>query len=195
MKFDASYKQMKRPNNLFWEDKFTACLEECGDDGMLVIHADCKCEDWVKLIERCLKVSLSVEKIGVWAPQIDGTYFSLNVSGIIKIGNTGLVFSALTDGIIFYISPEIVKIMRRIKYGKNIFGWGIDLLFCANAHINDKLVVIDTNVRVFHPISTRGYDGKLAKQLENQFLAQLTLRERVECKLLTSYVHYNHAKQ
>ena len=37
---------IRRPDELFWGDKFRACLDAFDADLMLVIHADCKCEDW-----------------------------------------------------------------------------------------------------------------------------------------------------
>lgn len=194
LRLRSHFQSVKRPNDLFWEDKFKACLDLSGNDGFLVIHGDCQCSNWGALLERCFYVSESVKGLGVWAPQIDGTYFDIKVSGMISINNTQLVLSALTDGIVFYISPEIAERMKEIEYGKNKFGWGIDLLFCSAAHIANKLVVIDTAIKVFHPVSKRGYDGGLAKRLESEFMAQFSVRERMQCQLLTSYVHYNHAR-
>ena len=39
---DAPCRVVKRPNELFWADKFKACLDTAGSEGMLVIHADCQ---------------------------------------------------------------------------------------------------------------------------------------------------------
>lgn len=187
-------KFIKRPNNLFWEDKFKTCLDETGDEGILIIHADCECDNWERLVDECDKSTKLFANIGVWAPQINGTYFDLINSGIAKIPNSKLVLSALTDGIIFYLSPEVVKRMKTAEYGENIFGWGIDLLACSYAHIQNLLVVIDTSIIINHPFSKRGYDSSHAKHLEQKFLKQFSWRERIQCELLTSYVHYRHAK-
>src|SRR5687768_12591488 len=43
---------IRRPNHLFWGDKFQACLDAAQSDAMLVIHADCICSDWDQLVER-----------------------------------------------------------------------------------------------------------------------------------------------
>ena len=193
-KFNLACNLIRRSNDLFWEDKFKKCLDITGDDGMLVIHADCKCDDWSFLVRRCGDITQSVKDIGVWSPQIDWSPYHVNVSGIAKINNSGLVLSALTDGIVFYLSPDIIERMRKVSYGNNKFGWGIDSLFCATAHINNKLVVIDSAVKVLHPQNRRGYDGHAALLQKNELLKQFSLRERVQYELLQSHVRYNRAK-
>lgn len=190
---NTQFESIRRPNELFWEDKFKKCLDVTGDSGMLVIHADCKCDDWRFLVNRCKDISGGIENLGVWAPKIDGTYWNLKVSGIMKIKNSDLVLSAMTDGIVFYISPPIVKRMGQFKFDNNKFGWGIDRAFCATSYVSNKLVVIDTAVNVFHP-QKRGYDSQLAKELGNQFVNQFTLNERLQDELLTKYVRYNYVK-
>jgi hypothetical protein len=182
-----------RHDNLFWEDKFQACLDACGDNPILVIHADCECEDWPRLINNCIDANKKFNNIGVWAPKIDGTYFDLSVSKILKIAESNLTISALTDGIVFYLSPEIIRRMRRVEFGTNPLGWGIDLLFCTTSYLMDKLIVIDETIKVFHP-KTRGYDGKEAGLLMKKFFDQFSQSERVQCNLLRAYVELNHLK-
>jgi hypothetical protein len=187
--------QLKRTSNqLFWADKFSACLDAADDEGLLVIHADCTCQDWAALVKRCNDISQNAKEIGVWAPKIDGTYWNLSVSGIVKLKNSNLVISALTDGIVFYLSPAIITRMRKVNYVNNIFGWGIDSLFCSTAHVNNKLVVIDTSVNVFHPVKKTGYDTKSATIQMNEFLNQFTNREKIQFQLLKNHVQFNYLK-
>lgn len=190
---NAPCEALRRPNELFWEDKFKACLDATGDNGILIIHADCTCEDWGSLVKRCNDINLSIKNIGVWAPEIDGTYWNLNVSGVMKTKNSDLVLSALTDGIVFYLSPQIVNRMRKVKYGNNKFGWCIDGLFCSTAYVTNKLVVIDTKIKVFHP-QKRGYDKYEAEESAIQFLNQFSLQERLMYELLRGFVKNKHAK-
>jgi hypothetical protein len=192
--FNNSFNVIRRPNNLFWEDKFKSCLDSADDGGILIIHADCDCNDWSFLVKRCNDVINKHIDLGVWAPEIDGTFYNLCASEIFKIKNSKLVIAALTDGIVFYISPFIVNRMRQISYGNNKFGWGIDGLFCSASHINNKLVVIDTSINVLHNSKTTGYDKKLAYLGKSDFLKQFSTRELAEYKLLLSYVSYNTAK-
>lgn len=193
-KFDFPCNLIKRPNDLFWEDKFKSCIDAAGDDGILIIHADCRCDDWRHLVNRCNDVTLKYKSIGVWAPKIEGTFFDLSVSRIYKIANSKLAHSALTDGIIFYLSPYVINRMRQVRYGKNKFGWGVDALFCSTAHVNNKLVVIDAAVKVLHPQKVTGYDRDLANLGMREFLKQFSLRERVEYELLRTYVVHNRAR-
>lgn len=185
---------IKRSNDLFWEDKFKSCIDVAGDDGVLIIHSDCYCDDWRYLVNRCRNITLKYKNIGVWAPRIEGTFFDLSVSKIYKIDNSKLAHSALTDGIIFYLSPYVINRMRQVNYGNNKFGWGIDALFCSTSHVNNKLVVIDDAVKVLHPQEITGYDRNLANLGMREFLKQFSHRERVEYELLRTYVVHNRAR-
>jgi hypothetical protein len=189
--FNSSFNVIRRPNDFFWADKFKSCIDAADDDGILVIHADCDCDDWIFLINRCNDAIHKHNDIGVWAPKINGTPYSLDVSEIFKIKESTLVLSALTDGIIFYISPFVIKRMLQVNYESNKFGWGIDSMFCSYSHINNKLVVIDTSVNVFHESKIRGYDKNLANSYKKDFLKQFSSRELVEERLLNTYVRHN----
>ena len=192
--FDVPCKLIRRPNELFWEDKFKACLDSTGSDGMLVIHADCSCDDWEFLLKRCVDAKKQNADIGVWAPNIEGTYYELRASRIFNIKGTDLALCAIIDAIIFYISPEIVDRMRQIKYGNNKFGWGIGSLFCANSYAQNKFVVIDQKVKVFHPRSKRGYDSAEARRQKKIFLNQYSISEMIQYQLLSTHVHFKHLK-
>lgn len=184
---------VRRSNDLYWEDKFKACLDLVGDSPMLVIHADCTCKDWKSLIARCLIVSGNVKKLGVWAPRIIGTPYDVSVSGILKI-DSKLVLSARTDGIVFYLSSEIIDRMKKVTYGGNKFGWGIESLFCATSHSNGKLVLIDLSVEVFHPQGKTGYDSNEAQLQKIKFLNQFTISERGLHELLEGNINFKRAK-
>lgn len=192
--FVTSCKLIKRPNELFWEDKFKSCLDNAGNEGILVIHADCICEDWGGLVKRCFDINSNNNEIGVWSPHTTGSPYELNVSGILKINDSELILSARTDGIIFYLSPAIVNRMQQSTYGENKYGWGIAALFCAAAHVLNKLIIIDTSVKVLHPQGKRGYNENEAKLTRAKFLSQFSLQERIAYELLQSHVYYKRAK-
>jgi hypothetical protein len=190
---DVACKTIRRPNELFFEDKFRTCLDECGDGPLLVIHADCECDDWEGLIRRCIEADARMKNLGVWSPRIVGTYYDLAVSRIFKVEGTDLNISALTDAIVFSLSNDIVRRMRKVGFGDNPLGWGIDLLFCSAAHVMNRLVVIDEAITVNHP-QDRGYDARLAQKQMAKFFDQFTMAERIECELLRSHVRWNHAR-
>lgn len=187
---DPVFNLIRRPNELFWEDKFKACLDHTDSNGMLVIHADCLCDDWSFLVTRCIKATKSKDFIGVWAPKIDGKYWNLQTCGIFEIQNTDLVASAIIDAIVFYLCPEIISRMRQINFGRNKFGWGIGGLFCAASYVNKKLIVIDRAVEVIHPQGRRGYDEQEATKQMHGFLHQFSPIERLQHHLLVTHVNY-----
>lgn len=190
---DAPCQVIRRSNELFWEDKFKASLDATDDD-LLVIHADCHCEDWIRLVNRCQDSASHIKNLGVWAPKIEGTYWDLTITKIVTIRNSDFVIAAMSDGIVFYLSPPVIKRMKQINYGNNIFGWGIDALFCASAFANKKLVLIDTAVHVFHPKEKRGYNSNQAKSLEKEFTKQFSLSELIQYELITNFVEFNKLK-
>lgn len=184
---------IRRPNELFWEDKFKACLDACADAPMLVVHADCHCEDWSLLAKRFMEVDAKLDNLGVWAPKIKDNFFNVGASRLLKIKNSEFSLCALTDGIVFSLSTGVIERMRKVKYGDNPFGWGIDLLFCTHAHVSSQLVLIDEKVEVEHP-PTCGYDKSMAEEGLNRFLKQFSIREYVQAELLRKYVEFNHHK-
>lgn len=184
---DAPCTLIRRPDALFWEDKFKSCLDACGEGPILLIHADCQCDDWTQLFKRYLAARMQFGNIGVWAPKISGTYYNLSVTKIATVSRSDLKIVALTDGIIFALSRRVVSRMRKVTYGNNPMGWGIDLLFCSFAHASNQLVVVDSAVEVQHPKST-GYDVKTAQAGMLNFFEQFSLNERVQAELLRSFV-------
>ena len=190
---DVSCNLIKRPNNLFWEDKFKSCIDACGDGPVLVIHADCICKDWPLLIKRYHAANLKLQNIGVWAPKIDNTYCHLEVSRLFKKQESNLHMCTLTDGIVFALSPSIVRRMRKVKYGNNTYGWGIATLFCAAAFVINEFVIIDDSVEIRHAKDT-GYDTKVALDGMNGFFKQFQSKERILAKLLISHLQLNYLK-
>jgi hypothetical protein len=81
--------------------------------------------------------------------------------------------------------------MRRIKFGNNPFGWGIDQLFCAYAQITKKLVLVDESIEVHHPSKIRGYNTSEANRGYMRFLGQLDLSEQLQIQLTQSHVRFN----
>lgn len=178
---------IRRPNELFWEDKFKACLDACGKDPLLIIHADCECGDWPGLVAAHAKAVSELGDIGVWAPALSGTPYQPDFVEIVRIGGGSLVFAAMTDGLVFGLSPEVIGRMRQASYGANRFGWGIDVMFCVAAYAQQRWVVIDTAIHVAHSPS-RGYDDAEARQGMQGFLSQLRPMEFVQWILLKDHI-------
>jgi len=185
--FDLGCKTIQRPNDLFWGDKFSTCLAQANDDSILVVHADCHCPDWAKIIQSCHRSITNIPAIGVWSPLIDHVPWSLNTMLIANIADSSLKVTARTDAIVFYLAPPIVRRMKLAKYEANLYGWGIEWMFVCAAYAHGMIAVIDTSIEVKHPKNT-GYPKIEAQQQLTEFVKQLFLPEEILGRLLRSHI-------
>ncbi|NQW92891.1 MAG: hypothetical protein HQ446_02445 [Polaromonas sp.] len=181
--------QIKRPNALFWGDKFKACLDACTSDVMLVIHADCQCDDWVSLAEKCHATLSATPHVGVWTPRIHGTPYDISTTHVADIKGTTLCLVADTDALVFALSKPVQKRMQSATYQDNLYGWGINGAFCAYAYASHLWVVMDTSVQIHHQPSTApSYPFQEARRQKSQFMTQLTMPEAIQRQLLNSHM-------
>ncbi len=185
---DVQCTQIKRPNELFWGDKFKACIDTFSEKLLLIIHADCICEDWPGLAKKCLDTFNYHSQVAVWSPKIEGTPYDVRVTTVAQIEQTTLSIVTNTDGIVFCLNKQIVERMKKADFSENIYGWGIDIMFSAHALTIDKLVVVDNSISIRHSTST-GYSKILANDQCNLFLKQLSTTERVQYFLSDAYVN------
>jgi hypothetical protein len=188
--FDIETDLIRRPNELFWADKFEACLLNCDSDFLMVIHADTSCHDWGLLVNKCYQTMSTNEKIGAWAPHITETHFNLSVNRIADIANSSLSIVAHLGGVVFCISSPIVSRMKQANYENNLYGWGIIWMFVAHIYTRSMIAVIDKSISVKHSEVT-GYNSNEAAQQRQVFLRQLTLNESVQYVVLNQYINFN----
>jgi hypothetical protein len=146
LELDSRFQQIKRPNNLFFGDKFKACVDAAADQPILVVHADCSCENWIELLNAYQKTFKEYSALGVWAPRILGTPFDLRFTKIASISGTSLNICANTEAIVFALSAKVVSRMRKFDFSSNIYGWGVATCFLAYAFISGMLVLVDENI-------------------------------------------------
>lgn len=174
---DTDCPAIRRPDQFFWGDKFAACLQRCDADAMLVIQADCACDDWAGLVRRFGRVLAAVPQCAVWAPHIDGTPYTSDVSTFARLSVDGLFAAAQTDGIVLGLARPVMDRLRRARLDDNLYGWGIDFMAIAAAYSSDRLAIVDLSQRVEHP-KVRGYPGDVAQEQCDAFLQQLSPIER-----------------
>lgn len=184
---------LRRPDSLYFGDKFQACLEAFDSELFILIHADCSSESWQKLVRRCQQVCEANPGVGVWAPDIDYTGFSLEKTWISNTRDPDLKIVAQTDAIVFGLRAGIVRRLKKLNYEKNIYGWGIGFAAVAHAYLNQMYAVIDKSIHVHHP-RPRGYPSGDALLQRNEFLAQLSANEFIQVKLLQSHMALNDLK-
>lgn len=169
---------VRRDNNLFWADKFQACIGECDDASlMLVIHADCECDDWAMLVMRCRAAFENIGNIGVWTPRTTGTPWRLQRTGMGRLPTGPYHRVAQTDGLVFALSPVLLPRMRRADYSRNLFGLGIDWMFVCAAYAKGLVAIADESMTVRHWIS-RGYSVAESRSQMRDFLSQLSEEEK-----------------
>jgi hypothetical protein len=178
---------IRRPNDLFFGDKFQACIDSCNADILLIICADCNCDAWSEVPERCRRAIEQIPDIGVWAPLIDFTDWCLDRTEIDRIPNSPFSIVAQTDTIVFGLTRRIANRMREADLEANVYGWGIDRMFNDYTYSIGMISVVDRNVIVKHPSKTE-YSFRDASIQETEFLKQLTAAERDQSSLLDAIV-------
>jgi len=184
--FESRCRTIRRPNHLFWADKFLACLEACTADRMLILHGDCQCDDWAMLVRKCDEAFARLPGLGVWAPVIKGSFYEIENTRITRLGDTPYSLVTHYDAICFALSRAIVHRMRQADYSANLYGWGISGMMIASAYSRNMLVVVDESTTVRHPAG-RGYPSEEAKRQREAFLEQLSIQEKIQRALLTTY--------
>jgi len=179
---------VKVDNEWYWGRKFQYCLKHCKEDILLIIHADTECSNWRDVIQRCSDSFDALVDLGVYSPEIDYTFWSLDKTAIEGMPGGMLVKVAQTDGIVFALKRPVWERLKALDYESNNLGWGIDWAAMAYCYANNLFAAVDRGIKVIHPKST-GYNTQEAKQLENRFLNQLTNAEKGVLKNLIDYVN------
>lgn len=185
--------EVRRPNTGFFTDKFKACLDEFDGDVLLVIHADCVCDNWLELVVKCESSFKAFKNIGVWSPLINWTAFNLARTEVSKIKDTNLSLAVQTDSIVFGLSKSIVRRLKLANFEENVYGWGIGWMSNANALATGQIVVVDRSVKVFHPKES-GYSIVESKIQRDQFLKQLYPVEFFQMQLMRNWITKNGSK-
>lgn len=182
---------------LYWGDKFSTCLQQilmnAGTDVMLLIHADCRSEDWAGMVRRCRQKMGAYSKIGLWAPLVEGAGISLDLTRTLS-SDDSLNLVSYVDGLVFAITRPVIQRLQKYDFSHNKFGWGIDWAICAYVITNNMLVAVDGSVRVTHPPG-RGYDSAEARDQMVVFCQQMTPQEKVYFAMASSHVKLKRHEQ
>jgi hypothetical protein len=181
---------IRRDNNFYFGDKFQACLDNFTGDKMLLIHADCKCSDWPKLVQRGFQIVSDNPDIWIWSPRINYTGFNLEKTGILQHRVKDLFAVVHTDTILFCWNKSVVERLKHTNLKGNDYGWGIGWIAVAFAYANKGIAVIDSSIDVEHP-KARGYETNDANKKRNEYLKQLTFREALFCRIFSSHMTVN----
>ncbi len=182
------YEALRRDDRLFWADKFQACLDHCTAGAvMMIIHADCECDDWSGVVSRCRTDFDRDQAIGVWIPRLTGTPWRLERTRIKRLADSECSLVAHTDGLVFALSPLLLPRMRQANYSQNVYGLGIDWMFLCAAYSRGMVAIANESIVVRHRLS-RGYSSGQARAQKRQFLKQLTPSEAITYQRLRTHL-------
>ncbi|MFM1989598.1 MAG: hypothetical protein RJA99_2555 [Pseudomonadota bacterium] len=185
---------VKVPDAWFYGRKFRRLLDAHRGGVLLLVQADAQCDDWGALARRCAEVFAADPGLGVWAPDIDYTPFTIDLVQVRPLPGKGLCEAVHTDGIVWAIAEPVVQRLRRMDYDCNNLGWGIDWAALAFARTARLRIVRDRSLHVRHPKGS-GYAARAAREQMGHFLAQLTPPERRQVALLRARIGLARARR
>lgn len=171
LQFTGGLRTIRRPDNLMWADKLSVCLNACRADLMLVIHADCHSDDYVRLVDQCVAAFSTYDHLSVWSANVDGTYWNLSRTQIANIANSNLTTVSTIDFLVFALDRLAITRLKAADLTGNAIGWGMDLLACSWAHKQNRLVCVDRSTNVKHRIGS-GYNVEEARGMSDTFIKQ-----------------------
>lgn len=192
--FDPSFESLRRPNDLMFGDKFQACLANCKSEILLLIHADCNCEQWSSIVKKCRDAFDEFPDINVWCPLIDFTSYNIKATEISKIADSNLSIAAATDAIVVAFRSSTIDKFSTCDLDKNLHGWGIDWILACHTYASNMIAVIDRSIHVHHE-KTRDYSHEIAREEMIEFLDGLTQGEKTLYKLLKDYIKSRKAER
>jgi hypothetical protein len=187
---DTTCPVIRRSDHLFWADKFGACLDRGDANAMLLIQADCDCDDWPGLVRRWRRVLEAVPQCAVWAPHIDGTPYASELTSFARVTADGLWAAAQTDGLVLGLAKPVLDRLRTVRLDDNVYGWGIDQMAVAAAYAGGHAAFVDLSQRVVHR-HARGYPTDAAQSQWETFLRQLSPTEQAWHDSLWDFVAAN----
>ncbi|MRX50724.1 glycosyltransferase [Paracoccus sp. S-4012] len=174
----------------FYGRKFEVALRLAPTDSVLLaISADAAAEDWGDIVAGLREALRADPAIAVWAPDLDATPWPSHLVADADadadadaeapgaLDEDGLLDVLQTDGVVWAVTPPVAARLRRLDYGANNLGWGIDWTAIACARLGGGRVVRDLKRRIRHA-EGRGYSTAAATQNFKNLLGQLSEEER-----------------
>jgi hypothetical protein len=157
-------------------------------DGDVLFHiqADVFSEELCLLFQR-FRTACSAFPLGVYAPNVDYTYWSFQKDKLKHISGN-LYLTPQTDCTCWFITREILDAFPGIDSTANAYGWGIDWVVIALARLKNKLVLRDFAITVSHPHGT-GYNDKATAWEFKMYLRVLPANVRQQVIRLSRESH------
>lgn len=178
---------IRRSADLFCTDKLLTCFESFNSDIFLLIYADCQCDDWTNIPRKCRSCFEQFPSVGIWAPLIEFTPFTLDRTTINTIPDTHFNIVSQTDFIVIGLTRNIIKRTKEFDLKNNLYGWGIDKMWNYYSYSIGNISVVDRSIFVYHPRGS-SYPHETAMEEMNHFLTQLSQKEKTQAVVLDAII-------
>ena len=182
------------PDGSYYGRKFEESLRIANEGHMLHIQADADFEDWQALVRSCEFAFSDIARLGLWAPLVDYTPWSLSRTVLEKRPQQGLNRVSMVDGIVWAISETVLARLRQFSFEGNPLGRGIELAAAAVSKTLSLDVVVDSRLKVCHPRGSGYSEAEAALQL-HEFLQQLSPGEKLCLKWIEDFQVLRIAKE
>jgi len=95
---------VKVPDSHFFGKKFEFIIKNSARDILLIITADAKYHDWLKLVRDCQLAFEEHPDLGVWSPSVDYSNWTIESYSLGAIKQTTLHRVFQTDSIVWSLS-------------------------------------------------------------------------------------------
>lgn len=174
------------PNEFFFGRKFRACLDFFQGDVFFLIQADAVAKDWKEIIDECAKNIIEDNRVGIWVPYIDYSYWNNPLTHIARTSATCDIVCQ-TDGIVVAYSKSIIERLKVLDYECNNIGWGIDWVAICHAYSKGLIAVKNNSVMICHPKGS-GYSHPDAERQMAGFLSQMSSLEFMIFDEINKYI-------
>jgi len=176
---------VKIPDDWFYGRKLKFVLEFFNFDTLLQVQADATHGDWGLVVKR-LHSAFNEPKeyqIGVWAPDVDYTFWKSPCVDVGRDARTSLRFVMQTDTTCWALAGDVQKFLRSTPLVLNNTGWGVDWAATAFAYTTGKSVCRDETLTITHPKGSN-YGRGDAALLEARYIGSLPVPLQVQIKIL-----------
>jgi hypothetical protein len=166
-------------NDAYFGDQFRAAIGRFDADVLVHIQADATIDDVSGFVSR-VEEAFRNERIGIWAPDVDHTFWRTQRVGLGTRSNSALQLRPSerlvvnTDCTCWALRASVIEGFRSLNLSQAHYGWGLDFTGAALAYLDDLLVVRDLGILVTQPMGTGYALDEAATEFEHLLAAMPT---------------------
>jgi hypothetical protein len=169
----------------YFAKQFLTAVDLFDGDIFFHIQGDITFDRWQELKESALRY-FDKYKWGIYAPNVDYTWYdsyNADIQSAALRDEVNLKIVSNPDCTVWMIHRDIIEILKsNLSSLANFkYGWGLDLILCANAYLQKRLVLRDYTYTVQHPKGT-GYkqDEAFNEMFQLLSMCDINLQQAIE---------------